>query len=122
MFPIGSNPEARAERARQEKLADLESHPGLQALREAREDEQRERAEAEAERVAETERGLEEACQGEMEELESSMEEHFVRSGGTHAEFRAAWPSMKSEIIKQRASSREGVMRDEAYSAVRSAF
>ena len=51
MYPIhSSNPQAAAERQRQERLAemDLENNPGLRALREAREAEQEGKRRSEA--------------------------------------------------------------------------
>jgi len=120
MFPTGgSNPEAAAERRRQERLEqmDLENNPGVKALREWGEAQKEQRRLEQQQREEAAKEYLQDRAQEELRGVEQPMREQYVAGGGTALGWERAWPGIREDLLQQRAKT-----TPDHYSAVRSAF
>ncbi len=98
----GERARENARRADEEKAERLRNHPGIKEVKaRARQKEGEERREQER-REQERERARREKNEAEMGRLKAENRQRYLSSGGTEAEFEAAWPEMKAEILKRR--------------------
>jgi hypothetical protein len=110
MFPTGgSNPQSQAERLRQEGFERLggtegiEALPGVRELREWGETQREQQRLEQQQREEDRQEALRVQAQEEMRGLEARMKERYLRAGGTAEEWPQAWPSIKAQILEERA-------------------
>jgi hypothetical protein len=94
--------EAAEEERKQERMRELADE-----ARQRREAEAAEERKREAERDAKLRRSQEEKAKAEEEHTKRAMFNTWVANGGTPAEFEAAWPNLRREMLTQRTLEQE---------------
>lgn len=123
MFPIGANPQAAAERARQEELARLggregiEAHPGVRELTEWGKAQREQKRLEQQQREEERQKALEAQAAEEMRSVKARLRERYLAAGGDAEGFERAWPGMRDKVLEERT-----LAESDHYSAVRNAF
>jgi colicin import membrane protein len=97
----------KGEEAEKEQRLEQRMRELAEEAREYREAEATEERKREAERDAKLRRSQEEKAKSEEEHTKRAMFNTWVANGGSPAEFEAAWPNLRREMLTQRTLERE---------------